>query len=101
MNGYYDNEVEQPQQKKRTINLAGDYPPRKTGYMPKGTEAELDDMSPMPFGKFKGKKMKDVPVDYLHWLWHEGCRHSGVKSYIERNLDALKMENKDLIWKRQ
>ena len=23
----------------------------------------------MPFGKHKGLKMEDVPVDYLHWLY--------------------------------
>jgi len=34
--------------------------------------SELTDLSPMPFGKFKGAPMQDVPADYLHWLWVDG-----------------------------
>ena len=47
--------------------------------------------------------MKDVPVEYLHWLWLD-CGlcyqwdRSPVASYIEANLDALKEENPDLTW---
>lgn len=63
----------------------------------------LTDTSPMPFGKFAGKPMQDVPVEYMHWLWHGGMREksigeSSVADYIRKNLDALKLENKDLIW---
>lgn len=25
----------------------------------------------MPFGKYNGRAMKDVPVEYLKWLWVE------------------------------
>lgn len=59
---------------------------------------ELTDDSPMPFGKHKGKLMKDVPVNYLHWFYTnaEGRR---LHDYISRNLSALKEENEDLIWK--
>jgi len=63
----------------------------------------LDD-SLMPFGKHKGELMCDVPVSYLHWLWHNGpelrneVKSNNVADYISRNLDALKMENRDLIW---
>lgn len=28
----------------------------------------LDDDSIMPFGKFKGSRMEDVPASYLHWF---------------------------------
>lgn len=62
---------------------------------------ELQDTSAMPFGKYKGTPMQDVPVGYLHWLWingkkaDESCR---VGRYIRRNLSALRMEDKDLIW---
>ena len=66
---------------------------------------ELTDLSPMPFGKFKGKPMQDVPVRYLNWLWEE-IRKSGVTNaeaaqvefYIRKNLHALQQENPDLIW---
>lgn len=58
----------------------------------------LTDDSEMPFGKHKGEPMQDVPVEYLHWFWHNGEKNSSVGEYIKTNLDTLKMENKDLIW---
>lgn len=61
----------------------------------------LNDLSPMPFGKFRGKPMQDVPADYLHYLWTHGLKenaHSPVAAYIRDNLDALKKEHKDGIW---
>lgn len=60
----------------------------------------LQDDSLMPFGKHKGISMQDVPVTYLHWLWHNGAKNeqTSVAIYIRTNLDALKTENKDLIW---
>lgn len=61
--------------------------------------AELTDESPMPWGKHKGKPMKDVPIDYLNWLWWQGGYLSDpVFAYIQRNLPALRKENDDLIW---
>ena len=44
--------------------------------------------------------MQDVPVDYLHYLWNEGLKNETkpVAEYIRKNLNALKLENKDLIW---
>lgn len=58
----------------------------------------------MPFGMHKGKPMQDVPVSYLHWLWtKEGwhraaARGNPVADYTFENLEAMKMENPDLIW---
>jgi len=64
---------------------------------------KLEDDSPMPYGKHKGQPMEDVPVSYLHWLWEEGGvdEKSPVGDYIRWCMDALKMENTDLIWKRK
>lgn len=66
---------------------------------------ELTDTSPIPFGKHKGTPMQDVPVDYLHYLWEHGLQqrrthHKGmaVSDYIRKSLNALKLENPDLIW---
>lgn len=63
---------------------------------------KLTDTCKMPFGKYKGQLMQDVPVSYLHWLWQEGKKYQvgqdSVADYIKENLNALKMENKDLIW---
>lgn len=66
----------------------------------------LTDTCPMPFGqKYRGVAMQDVPVTYLHWIWEnvgDGTwQVAEVKEYIKNNLDALKLENKDLIWSRK
>jgi len=54
----------------------------------------LEDNSLMPFGKFKGSPMVDVPADYLDYIidqpwigeWPE------VEEYIETNRKAINME---------
>lgn len=64
-------------------------------------ETGLKDTDAMPFGKYKGKPMQDIPASYLHWLWVNGLEHdkqSDVAEYIRRNMDALKKEHKDGIW---
>lgn len=61
----------------------------------------MKDTDPMPFGKYKGKPMSDVPVSYLHWLWNNGLMNEPnkpVHQYIKNNIDALQMEAPDLIW---
>jgi uncharacterized protein (DUF3820 family) len=64
--------------------------------------SKLTDTTPMPFGiKYKGVPMQDVPVNYLHWYWENVSKDltaGSVSLYIKENLDALKKENKDLIW---
>lgn len=62
---------------------------------------ELQDTDLMPFGKYTGTPMQDVPAQYLHWLWTNGKKHDRacpVADYIRRNLSALKQEHKDGIW---
>ena len=63
----------------------------------------LQDSSCMPFGKYKGTLMQDVPASYLFWLWAEAGKEREVKTcfvaeYIHRNLAALKMEYTDGEW---
>lgn len=61
----------------------------------------LCDSDKMPFGKHKGIPMSDVPASYLHYLWWNGLKddkRSDVADYIRRNLNAIKMESRDLIW---
>lgn len=53
---------------------------------------QLTDHTPMPFGRYRGKAMIDVPAHYLLWLFDQGCDHEGVKRYINDNLDALRKE---------
>lgn len=46
----------------------------------------------MPFGKYVGKPMINVPAKYLLWLFDNGCSHDGVRKYITANLDVLRKE---------
>jgi uncharacterized protein (DUF3820 family) len=65
---------------------------------------KLDDTSPMPFGKYKGTSMSEVPVEYLHWLWHNtNPVGDGVDvfDYIKRSLHCLREENNDLLWSKE
>lgn len=57
---------------------------------------ELNDNSLMPWGKYKGYKMIDVPYYYLLWLKKENIpdKNSGVFNYIEENLNVLLEEEK-------
>lgn len=73
---------------------------------------KLQDADPMPIGHAHlNTLMQDVPVDYLHFLWQNGLKSKttaaanlydedrlAVANYIRKNLKALKLENKDLIW---
>ena len=56
---------------------------------------ELTDNSPMPFGKYKGTAMENVPADYLIWLHDNGKCNTEVKMYIVDNMDVLKKEIKN------
>ena len=51
---------------------------------------KLTDSSLMPWGKYKGFKMANVPDSYLLWLHKNGCDDQRVKDYIDENLDSLK-----------
>ena len=62
---------------------------------------KLDDMDKMPWGKYKGTVMQDVPADYLFWLWTNGKENDRVcevAGYIRDNLSTLKQEYPDGIW---
>jgi len=62
---------------------------------------ELPDTDQMPFGKYKGHAMQDVPANYFHYLWTSGKKHDKlcpVACYIRKSLHALQMEYSDGIW---
>jgi len=63
---------------------------------------EIQDTDHMPFGKYKGKLMQDVPASYLHWLWTNGkaseTKTDPVAAYIGRNMQALQKEYPNGIW---
>jgi len=52
----------------------------------------LTDKSLMPFGKYQGKPMEDVPADYLMWLYDNDKYSEQVKVYIEDNMDVIKKQ---------
>lgn len=54
----------------------------------------MNDSSPMPFGKYKDKKMANVPAEYLLWLFYQPWAGSwpDVLEYIRENLDVIKHE---------
>jgi hypothetical protein len=55
----------------------------------------LTDIDLMPFGKYKGMKMIDVPASYLLWFLENGS-DGNVKDYARDNKEALIQElNKD------
>lgn len=55
---------------------------------------ELDDKSPMPYGKYKGTAMANVPASYLLHIYNNAMSTVEVRKYIESNLDILKQEVK-------
>jgi len=54
----------------------------------------------MPFGKWKGTCLQDVPADYLHWFWQKSNRDTKTPlgCYIRDRLAALKKEYPNGIW---
>lgn len=57
--------------------------------MPK-KRVEIDDDSIMPFGKHKGKRMIDVPTDWLIWWYNET---KPMVDYIEAAIDGKELGN--------
>lgn len=54
----------------------------------------MNDNSVMPFGKYKGEKMANVPADYLLWLYENNKCYGEIKQYIKDNLEVIRTEIK-------
>ena len=52
----------------------------------------MTDETLMPFGKFKGQKMINVPASYLLWLYDNNKCFGEMREYIKENYDVLKKE---------
>lgn len=50
----------------------------------------LTDESLMPWGKYKGYQMINVPAKYLLYMYENNKCYGSVKDYIEDNLDFIK-----------
>jgi len=54
----------------------------------------------MPFGKYKGVKLEDVPASYLLWLWDNGVwaeKTHVMHDYIKNSWFVLTTEADDYI----
>jgi hypothetical protein len=52
------------------------------------------DESLMPFGKYKGQALANVPAHYLLWCYENIDLRDPLKTYIVSNLDVIKDEVK-------
>lgn len=55
----------------------------------------MDDSTVMPFGKYRGEKLANVPASYLLWLYDQNSTSIDgrkVCHYVRENLDVLKAE---------
>lgn len=50
----------------------------------------MTDESLMPFGKYKGRAMVNVPAHYLLWCWENLNLRDPLRGYIESNMDVIK-----------
>jgi uncharacterized protein (DUF3820 family) len=50
----------------------------------------MDDNSIMPFGKYKGDTMANIPASYLLWLYENNKCYGDVKNYIKENMFVIK-----------
>jgi uncharacterized protein (DUF3820 family) len=56
--------------------------------------ATYTDESLMPFGKYRGVKLANVPASYLIFLSHIKDLEIGLKIYIKENMDVFEKEMK-------
>jgi uncharacterized protein (DUF3820 family) len=50
------------------------------------------DDTPMPWGKYKGTALANVPADYLIWLYENQKAFGKLAYYIHRNMDVLRAD---------
>ena len=57
----------------------------------------LTDRDPMPFGKYEGERMENVPAAYLDWLRDQKWLKEwpAVEEYIRRNKKEIDFELKE------
>jgi len=57
------------------------------GYKP------LEDNDPIPFGKYKGTRMIDLPINYLIWALDKAEEGSALNVYAKKNENWIRKEN--------
>jgi len=53
---------------------------------------KFTDRTPMPFGKYKGMALANVPAFHLIWLYNRGILEGSLLDYVEENMDLLEEE---------
>jgi len=46
----------------------------------------------MPYGKYKGIKLANVPASYLIWMYENNKLNNWLLAYVKDNLTVLEME---------
>lgn len=46
----------------------------------------------MPYGKYEGRQIKDVPADYLLWLYYNNRAIMAIRSYVEKHIRELEQQ---------
>lgn len=62
---------------------------------------KITDNSLMPYGKYKGKKMANIPASYLLWMYRNDKLFKALEVYVEENMDVLEKEEKEELYKRE
>lgn len=53
---------------------------------------KLNDKSPMPYGKYEGVKMANLPANYLLYLYDEDMCGAPVRLYVKEREEDLRDE---------
>ena len=57
---------------------------------------EISENDTMSFGKHFGKKLANVPADYLIYMYDSGKIYGSVRQYVQENEELLRKETKDI-----
>lgn len=73
---------------KQLLDRAADAVPGKIPPPTPVAAAILTGEEPLWFGKHRGTKLKDVPIDYWQWMrgQPEPIKHPGLRAYVEQRL---------------
>ncbi len=55
----------------------------------------MSDNDVMPFGKYKGERLSDVPDSYLLWLYQSGSVSGQLKKYLLDNIESIQFNVKN------
>lgn len=59
------------------------------------------DTTEMPFGIHKGKRLANIPANYMLWLYRNGKCNIPLKLYIEECKNFLEFEEKNILSKKK